>query len=242
MAGCRALTDAEVDLVLKNFTGRFAKRNAAAFTVAIKTAFRVSELLSIRVGDVMQHGQFKTHVVVEARFMKGKRRSRSVVLHQAAKDAIADYFAEYYGRWGRHMTPEMYLFQSQQGVNRRMSRSQIAKVMHDIYDSLKFTGKLDMHATRKTYAVRLYKLFGNDLVKTQRPRWPVSAVPNETGTFPSKLAAPIIYFVLRALCDDAFEGIAPESLSRDFPSKINTAHDVMPTIPMDKIAPGTPMN
>ena len=49
-----------------------------------------------------------------------------------------------------------------------MSRTQIAKVMHDIYDSLKMTGKLGMHATRKHYAVKLYNLLGKDLVKTQR--------------------------------------------------------------------------
>ena len=102
-----------------------------------------------------------------------KKRSRSHnsrlrATAQAAKEAIAAYLNEYQEKWGRQMTPEMYLFQSQQGVNRRMSRSQIAKIMHDIYNSLKFTGKLGMHATRKTYAVRVYSLLGKDIVKTQR--------------------------------------------------------------------------
>lgn len=168
MAGCRALTDEEIGQVLKNFTGRFAKRNECAFVLGVKSGYRVSELLSIRVGDVMQHGQFKTHVVVEAKFMKGKRRSRSVVLHKAAKDAIAAYLAEYEQMWGRPMTPEMYLFRSQQGVNRRLSRSQFAKILHDIFDKLKMTGKLGTHVLRKSYAVKIYKILGKDLVKTQR--------------------------------------------------------------------------
>ena len=73
MAGCRALTNEEVELVLKSFKGRFAKRNAAAFVLGIKSVFRVSELLSIRVGDVIPHGKFRTHIVVEAKFMKGKK-------------------------------------------------------------------------------------------------------------------------------------------------------------------------
>ena len=168
MAGCRALTDEEIELVLKSFDGRFAKRNKAAFVLGIKSGFRVSELLSIRVGDVTQHEKFKTHVVVEAKFMKGKRRSRSVVLHQAAKDAIAVYLAEYEETWGRVMTPEMYLFRSQQGVNRRLSRSQFAKILHDIFDSHRMTGKLGTHVLRKIYATRIYKILGKDLVKTQR--------------------------------------------------------------------------
>ena len=108
--------------------------------MAIKSGYRVSELLSIKVGDVFQHGQFRTHVVVEAKNMKGKKKSRAVVIHSAAKEAIAAYFAEYEAQWGRSMTPEMYLFRSQQGVNRAMSRTQIAKIMHDIYDSHKLTG------------------------------------------------------------------------------------------------------
>ena len=66
------------------------------------------------------------------------------------------------------MTPDMYLFRSQRGVNRKMSRSQIAKIIHDIYDSHKMTGKLGMHAWRKTYAVTLYHILGKELLKTQR--------------------------------------------------------------------------
>ncbi|MCX6125194.1 MAG: tyrosine-type recombinase/integrase [Proteobacteria bacterium] len=168
MAGCRALSDEEVELVLKNFKGKYAKRNVAIFTAGIKSGFRISELLSIRVSDVMQHGQFKSHIVVEAKNMKGRKKSRCVVFHQAAKDAIAEYLAEYEAMWGRPMTPDMYLFRSQQGVNRRLSRSQVAKILHDVFDSQKFCGKLGTHVMRKTYAVRLYKIFGKDLVKTQR--------------------------------------------------------------------------
>ena len=168
MAGCRALTNEEVELVLQSFKGRFARRNAACFVLGIKSGFRVSELLSIRVGDVFQHGKFVSHVVVEAKYMKGKKKSRSVVLHEAAKQAIAAYMDEHEKKWGWPMTSDMYLFRSQRGVNRRLSRSQIAKILHDIYDSHRMVGKLGMHALRKTYAVRVYKLLGRDLVKTQR--------------------------------------------------------------------------
>ena len=168
MAGCRSLTSEEVAKVLTSFKGRFAKRNAAVFVLGIKSGFRVSELLSIRVGDVIQYGRFLTHITVEAKFMKGKKRSRSVVLHPAAKEAIGSYLDEHQQKWGWPMTPEMYLFRSQRGVNRRLSRSQIAKIMHDVYDAQGFTGKLGMHALRKTYAVKLYGLLDNDLVKVQR--------------------------------------------------------------------------
>ena len=167
MAGCRPLSDEEIELVQKSFTGRFAKRNRALFYFSIKTGFRISETLSVLVGDVVEHGRFKTHVFVAPKHMKGKKKGRTVVLHDAAKAAIGEYLEEYRLMWDRSMTPDMYLFRSQRGVNRPLSRSQVAKIFHDIYDTHQFTGKLGTHVFRKIYARRMWELLGKDIVKVQ---------------------------------------------------------------------------
>ena len=167
MAGCRPLTDEEINLVRNSFTGRFASRNKTFFEVGIRTGYRVSELLSIKVSDVEQHGVIKDTITVEPRHMKGKRRGRTLVVHAAAKAAIAEHLNDYERKWGRRMTPEMFLFRSQTGVNRALSRTQLSKILHDIYDSHKLMGKLGSHALRKSFAQKMYKAFGRDIVKVQ---------------------------------------------------------------------------
>jgi integrase len=78
MAGCRALTDAEVELVAKSFGGRYALRDKAWFTLGVWTEFRISELLSRTVGDLWQHGKVVDVLTVARRHMKGQHRSRSM--------------------------------------------------------------------------------------------------------------------------------------------------------------------
>lgn len=54
MKGCRALTADEVVRVSQAFHGTYAERDRALFILGIKTGFRISELLSLGVGDVWQ--------------------------------------------------------------------------------------------------------------------------------------------------------------------------------------------
>jgi site-specific recombinase XerC len=91
MAGCRALTDTEIGLVRRSFGGEFAKRDEALFVLGVKAGFRISELIAIRVKDVMQYGQMADRVEVSRRHMKGKRHSRSVPLHPEAREALAQW-------------------------------------------------------------------------------------------------------------------------------------------------------
>jgi integrase len=71
MKGCRLLTDDEVKRVRQSFHGRYAKRNEALVVLGVACGFRISELLSLRVGDVLQHGRIVDRVTVARRFMKG---------------------------------------------------------------------------------------------------------------------------------------------------------------------------
>ena len=146
--------------------GPYAVRNRALFIVGIKTGFRISELLSMRLGDVVQHGKVVERVTVSARNMKGRERSRTILVHPDAKTAITEWIADLERR--RPTTRETYLFPSQIGVNRPLSRSHVAKVLKDCFDPNGIGGKLGTHCMRKTFANRVYDLLGHDLPKTQR--------------------------------------------------------------------------
>jgi integrase len=55
MKGCRALTPDEVARVSQAFRGTYAARDRALFLLGVKTGYHISELPSLRVGDVWQH-------------------------------------------------------------------------------------------------------------------------------------------------------------------------------------------
>jgi integrase len=56
----------------------------ALFVVGHRTGFRISELLSLKVGDVQQHGKIVDRVTVQRRHMKKKTEGRTVALHPEA--------------------------------------------------------------------------------------------------------------------------------------------------------------
>ena len=87
--GCRALTDDEVARVSQAFQGTYAARDRALFVLGVKTGFRISALLNLRVGDAWQYGQFMERVVVSRRYMKGKTEGRSVILRPRSSASSA---------------------------------------------------------------------------------------------------------------------------------------------------------
>ena len=52
MAGMRDYTDQELELVRKSFGGRYMLRDRCYFEMALQMGLRVSEMLSITVGQV----------------------------------------------------------------------------------------------------------------------------------------------------------------------------------------------
>ena len=53
MKGCRPLDKNELSRLKTAFTGRMAVRNKALFFLGVNTGFRISELLSLRLRDVL---------------------------------------------------------------------------------------------------------------------------------------------------------------------------------------------
>ena len=154
MKGCRPLTEAEVRVVVQSFGGRYALRDKALFLLGVKSGFRITELLSLHVGDVRHHGQLVDRVTVARRHMKQHREGRSVVLHPDAKAALAAWL-EACARQGP-LVPETYVFRSRKGANRPISRRQALRILHEAYATNGLTGKVATHSMRKTFANHVY--------------------------------------------------------------------------------------
>jgi site-specific recombinase XerD len=162
MKGMRPLTDEEITLVGKSFSGKFASRNKALFILGVRTGFRVSELLSLKVGDVLQRGSIVDRVAVRRGSMKGKAEGRTVVLHNEAKSVLLTYLK------GDDTRPDMPLFPSQKAPSEPISRQQVWDILQDAYEANGLTGQLGTHAMRKSFAGRMYKLLNHDLLSTQK--------------------------------------------------------------------------
>ena len=163
---CQALTPEQVDYVLSTFFGRYAARDKALFIMGCKTGYRISELLSLRVGDVLQNGRLADRVTVQRRDMKGETRSRTVPLNEQVQGALVEWIAQL--RREGHDSPDSYLFQSRQGVNRPLSRSQASKIIHDALEAGEVQGTLGTHVMRKSFARNALALSGNNARLVQK--------------------------------------------------------------------------
>lgn len=167
MKGSRPLTDQELPAVRTALErGYYALRNLALFILGVRSGFRISELLSLTLGDVYQNGKVVDRVSVARRNMKKKTEGRTVKLHAEAKTALERWIPELVKRHG--FEPEGFLFRSREGGNRPINRRQAWRILTSAYEKCGATGKLGTHAMRKTFAKRVHEKGGRDLVKTQK--------------------------------------------------------------------------
>lgn len=171
MRGCRPLTDDEVKLISTSFSGTYGKRNKALFLLGVRTGFRISEMLSLRVGDLHQLRKIVDRVTVQRRHMKGgkagKTSSRTVLLHQQARDALDAWLQTLAKRKGG-LSPELYVFKSRTGENRPISRVQAWRLLQEAFAANGLTGKLGTHCMRKTFANKVYDQLDGRLEKVQK--------------------------------------------------------------------------
>jgi site-specific recombinase XerD len=77
MAGMRDYNDTEIDLVRKSFSGRYALRDRCFFEMVLQMGLRVSEMLSLTVGQVYQYGKVVAEVSIERKHMKGGKTGKA---------------------------------------------------------------------------------------------------------------------------------------------------------------------
>lgn len=159
MAGCRSLLDSEIELVLNNL---YTSRDKLLFILGLKTGFRITELLSLKVSDVWAGGAPVSRLRVGKRNTKGKVRNREVILHKDARAAIAKYLGE-----NETLSSDSPVFLSRNGINETISRHGAHKVLKQAYRAAGLTGALATHSMRKTFAGKVYLALDKDLLATR---------------------------------------------------------------------------
>ena len=92
MATARPLERTEINAMLAEFKGLYRDRNKALFLLGLTTGFRISELLSLTISDIVdESGAIVEALTVSRGRMKGKKRSRSVWLSEQVRAVIDDW-------------------------------------------------------------------------------------------------------------------------------------------------------
>jgi site-specific recombinase XerD len=179
MAGMRDYSDAEIDLVRKSFGGRYALRDRCYFEMALQMGLRVSEMLSLTVGQVFQYTQVVDEVSIERKHMKGgkagKAAGRTLPMFAPTKPHILSWLQCMAGllkvKDPKDIDPSIPLFMSRvrnkDGSRRAISREQAWRMIKGIARENELPGAVGTHSTRKTLA-RKAMAWSNDIRVVQK--------------------------------------------------------------------------
>jgi site-specific recombinase XerD len=128
-------------------------RDRAIVVLGFRTGFRISELLSLEVNQVVEYGKIRDSITVSRSHMKGKHQGRTVVLHQDAKKALEKMGV-------LTMRSELKLFP--------ICRMQASRIIKNAKNDAQVMGKVSSHSFRKTFTKKVHEKFGKDITKTQK--------------------------------------------------------------------------
>ena len=161
MKGTRPLDNTEIRLVSACFDGTFASRNRGLFMLGVSTGGRISELLSLQIGDVWQNGRAVSDLLFDKSIVKGGEVSRAVPVNvdgRAAIESLIDWHRERY----KTIASSRSLFPSRNKNGAvAMSRQTAHEMLKKAFQASGLNGKLATHSLRKSFAQRVYEESGD---------------------------------------------------------------------------------
>ena len=173
MAGRKALSPEEEDQVLHLLPQKFNLREQALIVLGLNTGFRITELLSLDVGQVWERGTVRPRITVMRAHLKGGRgrrrrslTSRSVPVNAAVAAILEQYLFARFGSGPAN--PKAPLFPSQR-KGMRMSRWRANVIVHLVIQAAGIADHeaYGTHSLRKTFARKVYENSGHDINLTR---------------------------------------------------------------------------
>ena len=141
---------------------RIEVRNRGLFMLGVSTGGRISELLSLQIGDVWQNGSAVTDLLFDRSIVKGGEVSRAVPVNRDGRRAIEELVG-----WHNEQIRETLMsrvpcsHRETDKAKRRMSRGTAHDVLKDAFEAAGLNGHLATHSMRKSFAQRLYDRTGD---------------------------------------------------------------------------------
>ena len=161
MKGTRPLNNHEIQKVVESFDDTFAIRNCSLFMLGVSTGGRISELLSLQIGDVFQNGSAVSDLLFEKSVVKGDEVSRAVPVNVDGRLAIEELIDWHRQRY-QNTSPRCPLFPSgHKSGTVPMHRQTAHDILKKAFIAAGLNGKLAIHNLRKSFAQRLYDKGGD---------------------------------------------------------------------------------
>ncbi len=133
---------------MKNYLKGKNKRDHALFAVGINVALRISDLLKLTWGDVLEGKRFKPISLKEGKTLK----PRTIKLNRTAQKALEELL-EGLGSFGM----DDHIFKSREGVNSPITRQQALNILKGAAFAVGIKDIVGTHTLRKTWGYHAWK-------------------------------------------------------------------------------------
>ena len=162
MKGTRPLDNDEIRRVSGCFTGTYQIRNRSLFMIGVSTGGRISELLSLRIGDVYQNRKPVSDLLYGKSIVKGGEVSRSVPVNADGRKAIDELVNWHRRHYGNPIASKRPLFPSRHKKGTvPMHRQTAHAILKTAFIEAGLNGHIATHSLRKSFAQRLYDKTGD---------------------------------------------------------------------------------
>ena len=129
--------------------------------IGVSTGGRISELMSLSIGEVWQNQQPVSDLLFDKSIVKGGEVSRAVPVNADGRAAITDIIGWHQDRYN-NTDADSPLFPSRNGQGEKpMSRRTAHDVLKKAFIAAGLNGHLATHSLRKSFAQRLYDRTGD---------------------------------------------------------------------------------
>ena len=129
--------------------------------LGVSTGGRISELLSLQIGDVWQNRRAVSDLLFDKAIVKGGEVSRAVPVNVDGRAAIESLIGWHEERY-KTIAPTRPLFPSRNKNGRvAMNRQTAHEMLKKAFETAGLNGKLATHSLRKSFAQRLYDESGD---------------------------------------------------------------------------------
>lgn len=165
----RPLSALEIDSLARELSAR----DGLLLRLGCATGFRISELLTLRVGDLYLGQEVRRELTIQRSSLKNGRgvhrkkiKSRRVVLGESIRQRLAEYLAITFGFI--EPSPQQLMFGSRRR-GRCLGRKAYWKILYKAAERAGLNvERIGTHSMRKTFAAAVYLATGHDLLATQK--------------------------------------------------------------------------
>ncbi len=134
-------------------------RDYALFTLGVNSGLRISDLLNLKVSDVIyDKGKIKDRITLRE---KKTGKTKDFPVGETAKKALKEYLER------KNLDKEDHLFPSRKKGNGPISRVQAYRILNEAARLVGIKEKIGTHTLRKTFGYHAYKM-GLDLSVIQK--------------------------------------------------------------------------